>query len=160
MGEIKFKMVCPICTVAVAAGIGVLEGWGVDNVLIGIWVGALVVSSIAWMIDYLNRKNIHFIFKPQLIIISFYAIFIWPLYYWGIMGGANKIIFGISWLDRTLFGVIIGTFLFILAVFYDNHIRKLNDNRVMVKYQRVIVPIVMLIIASIIVFLLIGIFEV
>jgi hypothetical protein len=158
--ENSVKMVCPICTVAVAAGIGILEKWGVDNIIIGIWVGALVVSSIAWMLDYLNRKNIHFIFKPQLIIISFYLIFVWPLYHWGIMGGANKIAFGISWLDRTLFGIIIGTFLFIGAVLYDNYLRKLNDNRIMIKYQRVIVPIVALIIASIIVFLLIGIFVV
>lgn len=154
------KMVCPVCTVAVAAGIGILEGWGVDNIIIGIWVGALIVSSIAWMIDYLNRKNIHFIFKPQLIIVLFYGIFIWPLYNWSIMGGANKIAFGISWLDRTLLGVIIGTCLFIFAVIYDNHLRKINDHRVMIKYQKVLVPVISLIIASIIIFLLIGIFGI
>ena len=56
-------MVCPVCTVAVAAGIGVLEKWGVNNIIIGIWLGALIVSSIAWMIDWMNRKNVHFLFR-------------------------------------------------------------------------------------------------
>ena len=60
-------MVCPVCTFAVAAGIGVLEQWGVNNIIIGIWLGALIVSSIAWMIDWLNRKNIHFLFRKILI---------------------------------------------------------------------------------------------
>ena len=122
-------MVCPVCTIAVAAGIGILEGWGVDNVIIGLWLGALIVSSIAWMIDYLNRKNIHFLFRKILVIISFYAIFIWPLYHWGYMGEPGSIIFGVNWLDRILFGVIIGTILFILAILSDIYMRKITSKR-------------------------------
>ena len=150
-------MVCPVCTIAVAAGIGILEKWGVDNIIIGIWLGALIVSSIAWMIDWLNRKNIHFLFRKILVIIVFYAVFIWPLYIWGIMGNGRAVVFGISWLDRTLFGVILGTCIFIAAVLYDKHLRKINGEQPLVKYQKVIIPLTCLIIASIITYLLIKI---
>jgi hypothetical protein len=152
-------MVCPICTVAVAAGVGVLESYGVDRILIGLWFGALIVSSIMWFIDWLNRKNIHFLFRKILVIVSFYAIFVVPLYFIKIKGvvlmgsGINEI-FGI---DRLLFGVILGTIIFILAVISDKYLRTLNESKAMIKWQKVIIPVVFLIIASIIGHLLIRI---
>jgi hypothetical protein len=151
------KMVCPVCTVAVAAGVGVLRELGVNDAITGIWFGALIVSSIAWMIDWLNRKNIHFIFKPQLVIVLFYLIFIWPLYFWGIMGNPANVIFG---MDRLLFGVIIGTAIFILSMIADGYLRKVNEQKILIRYQKVIIPIVLLIVTSIIMFLLLGIYGV
>lgn len=150
-------MVCPVCTVAVAAGIGILEKWGVDSIIIGIWFGALIVSSIAWMIDWLNRKNIHFLFRKILIIVSFYLIFIWPLYIWDVMGSATNQIFG---MDKLLFGAIIGTIIFILAIFADGYLRRINEEKIVIKYQKVIIPLTFLIIASIITYLLIKIYTI
>lgn len=147
-------MVCPICTLAIAGGVGILREWRVNDIITGIWFGALIVSSIAWMINYLNRKNIHFIFKPQIVIIAFYAIFILPLYYWNIMGLPANQIFGI---DRILFGVIIGTIVFILAVISDAYLRKINENKVVIKYQKVLIPLILLILVSAITYLIIRI---
>jgi len=141
-------MVCPVCTVAVAAGIGVLEAWGVNPIIIGIWFGALIVSSIMWMIDYLNRKNVHFLFRKILVIVVFYAIFIIPLYFWKIQG--------VSVMTPLLLeGVIIGTFVFILSFFANLYLKKLNDNKVLIYWQKVIVPLIFLTIASIIAHLII-----
>lgn len=140
-------MVCPVCTVAVAAGVGVLREFGVSDILTGIWFGALIVSSIMWFIDWLNRKNIHFLFKKILVIVSFYLIFIWPLYYWKFMGHTSNQIFG---MDKLLFGVIIGTVVFILAVLADKYLRSINETKPMIKWQKVIIPLVFLIIATMI----------
>ena len=148
-------MVCPVCTIAVGAGVGVLRGFGVDDILTGIWFGALIVSSIWWMIDYLNRKNVHFLFRKILVILVFYAVFIWPLYLWGIMGSPENQAFG---MDRLLFGVIIGTFVFISAALSNNYLKKINDGKVLLEYQKVHIPVIFLIVASIIMHLLIGIF--
>lgn len=154
-------MVCPICTVAVAAGVGVLESYGVDRILIGLWFGALIVSSIMWFIDWLNRKNIHFLFRKILVIISFYAIFVVPLYFIKIKGevlmgtGINEVL-GI---DRLLFGVILGTFIFIAGVLSNNYLKRINDGKVMIFWQKVIVPVVFLIISSVIAWLLIKILS-
>lgn len=150
-------MVCPVCTIAVAVGVGVLREFGVSDIITGIWLGALIVSSIAWMIDWLNRKNIHFLFRKILVIISFYAIFIWPLYLWKIMGNPANVIFG---MDKLLFGVIIGTIIFILAILADMYLRSLNESQVMINYQKVIIPLSFLTIASIIAELLIKIVSI
>ncbi|VVB79280.1 Uncharacterised protein [uncultured archaeon] len=154
-------MVCPLCTIAVAAGVGVLESWGFDRIIIGLWFGALIVSSIAWMIDWTNRKNIHFLFKKILIILSFYAIFVVPLYFIKIggqvlMGTGVGEVLGI---DRLLFGIIIGTFIFIAGVLSNNYLKKINDGKVMIFWQKVIVPVVFLIISSVIAWLLIRILS-
>jgi hypothetical protein len=150
-------MVCPICTVAVAAGVGVLREAGVDDLITGMWFGALIVSSIAWMIDYLNRKNVHFLFRKILVIASFYAIFLLPLYYIN-MGGATILgnyQFMIWGMERLLAGVIFGTIVFILSVLADKYLRTLNETKAMIKWQKVIIPLIFLIITSIIVHLLV-----
>lgn len=147
--------VCPVCTVAVGAGLGFLRVWGVDDLITGLWFGALIVSSIAWFIDWLNRKNVHFLFRKILVIASFYIIFIWPLYFLGYMVGAPTI-----WkIDKLLWGVLLGTFIFIVSIFSDKYLRKINNNRIMIIYQKVIIPIVFLIITSTVVYLLIKIFA-
>jgi len=151
-------MVCPICTLAVAGGVGLLRTVGIDDVITGLWYGALIVSSIVWFIDYLNRKSIQFLFRKILVIAVFYTAFIWPLYRWNIMGKPENIIFGVSWLDRILFGAIIGTFIFIFAILSDIYLRKINENKPIIKYQKVLIPLVFLTIASIIIHLLIKIF--
>ncbi len=136
-------MVCPVCTVAVGVGVGFLREFGVNDIITGIWFGALIVSSIAWMIDYLNRKNIHFLFRKILVILVFYAIFIAPLYFWKINGA-------IVMTPLLLNGVIIGTFVFIAGVLANNYLKKINEGKVLIFYQKIIVPIAFLIIASII----------
>lgn len=136
-------MVCPVCTVAVGVGVGFLREFGVSDLITGIWFGALIVSSIAWMIDYLNRKNIHFLFRKILVIILFYGIFIVPLYFWKVQGS-------IVMTPLLLKGIIIGTFVFILAVLSHNYLKKINEGKVLIFWQKVIVPLVFLILASII----------
>jgi hypothetical protein len=152
-------MVCPVCTIAVGAGVGFLRAWGVNDIITGLWFGALIVSSIAWMIDYLNRKNIHFLFRKILVIVLFYALFIIPLYYWKpdgvpIMGALGNTIFGI---DKILLGVIIGTIVFILAVLFNNYLKKINENIVLFNYQKIVIPLIFLILVSIAIFLILKI---
>ena len=140
-------MVCPVCTVAVAAGVGILREAGVSDLITGIWFGALIVSSIAWMIDYLNRKNIHFLFRKILVIVVFYAIFIIPLYFWKTNGA-------VVMTPALLHGVIIGTIVFILGILASSYLKKINNNQVMVHYQKIYVALIFLIVASIITYLI------
>jgi len=46
----KALAVCPICTVAVATGIGFSRWLGIDDTITGLWIGGLTVSlkSIGW----------------------------------------------------------------------------------------------------------------
>jgi len=139
-------LVCPICTVAVAAGVGLFRAWGIDDVITGLWIGALIVSSIMWFVNWLNKKNIHFLFRKILVIIVFYALFLVPLWKpMGMIGLAGNTLWGI---DKIMLGVILGTIIFILAVLSDLYLKKINNNGAVFAFEKVIIPITFLAIAS------------
>ncbi len=145
------KAVCPVCTVAVAAGVGILRGWGVDDVLTGLWYGALVLSSVIWLLDELKKRNINFPYRTLISIIFIYGLMVVPLAYpLGIIGAPHNTIFGY---DRMLFGMVIGTILFIMGIVIDKRLRCMNDCKQLIIYQKVVVPVVLLIISTIIAYL-------
>jgi len=148
-------MVCPICTLAVAVGVGASRELGVSDLITGLWIGALIVSSIMWTISWLDKKNIRFLFRKILVILAFYAIVIIPLYYLGYMGVSADRVFGI---DKLLLGTIAGSIIFILAVWSDSYLKNNNEGKVLITYQKVIVPVVFLILSSVIVDLLLKIY--
>jgi len=157
LGSISLQLaaaVCPACTIAVATGVGLLRGFGIDDLISGLWLGALIISSILWFISWLDKKNIKFLFRKITIIVVFYLVFILPLYYMKTIGIPGNVLLGI---DKLLFGVIIGSIIFILAVLSDKYLRNINEDKVVVPYQKVFIPIIYLIISSLIVYFLLKI---
>ncbi len=148
-------MVCPICTIAVGAGLGFSRALGIDDTISGLWVGALIISMSLWTIDRLNRKKVHFLFRKILVLIFYYSIVIWPLYEWNYMGIAGNTLFG---MDKVLFGIIAGTIIFALSVYSNEYLKKHNEGKVLVPYQRVFIPVIFLLLASIITHLLLNIY--
>jgi hypothetical protein len=146
--------VCPVCTIAVAAGVGVLREWGVDDALTGLWYGALIVSSIAWFIAWLDKKNIHYLFRKLSVIVVFYALFIIPLYPLKILGLPGNTVLG---MDRMLFGTIIGSALFVVSMILDWYFRKVNEGKAAFKYQKVVVPITLMVFGTVAMYLVLRI---
>jgi len=144
--------ICPICTIAVAGGAGWLRYLGVDDLITGLWTGALLLSISLWFLTWLDKKAVKFKFRNAVSIFAIYAISIIPLYFTNTFSNPLNKLFGI---DKLLFGIIIGTLLFSFAVLSDKHLRKLNDSKVVFPYQKVIIPLAYLIIASIIIYLLV-----
>jgi hypothetical protein len=156
---LSFKIagaVCPLCTVAVGTGVGLSRYLGIDDVITGLWLGGLILSSSLWLIDWLDKKKIKFFARNQLTIASFYLIVLLPLYFSGIIGQKGNTLFGI---DKLLLGTFLGAILFANSVLAEKYLRKLNNNKVLFPYQKVVIPVVFLIISSIIVYLLLGIFS-
>ena len=77
--------VCPICTIAVASGVGFSRYLGIDDTIIGLWIGGLAVSMITWTIYWLRRESIRFWGRDWLVIIVYAAMIIIPLYFYGIV---------------------------------------------------------------------------
>ena len=48
--------ICPICTLAVGAGVGLSRWLGVDDTVTGLWIGGLTVSMILWTIFWADKK--------------------------------------------------------------------------------------------------------
>jgi hypothetical protein len=147
-------MVCPVCTIAVAFGVGIMRGLGIDDVITGMWYGALIVSSILWMLDYMQRKNWRFPGHNAAIWISFIILFVGPLWWpMHLVGTDANGFFGL----KLLLGMLIGGVIFGLAVLSERALRRLNQGKVVVYYQKVIIPLLYLILASVIAHFVLGI---
>lgn len=48
---VQVQAVCPVCTVAVGAGVGFSRYLGIDDTIAGLWIGALIVSVSMWTIN-------------------------------------------------------------------------------------------------------------
>ena len=140
-------MVCPVCTIAVGAGVGLCRYLGINDAISGTWIGGLIISLIAWTIDWLNKKNIRFLFRKILVAIFYYAIIIIPLYSWNIMGHPGNKLFGI---DKLLAGIIAGSIVFVLSILFNDFLKKRNQGKVYFPFQKVVIPLLFLIITSII----------
>lgn len=140
--------ICPVCTIAVGAGLGLSRYFGIDDTISGLWVGGLILSTSLWTADWLHKKGLKI--KIQVLNFAsaaiFYMITIIPLYFANIIGHPFNTIYGI---DKLLFGTIVGSTLFLLALRLDKMARKIYGKQFFV-YQKVIFPVSALIFMSLI----------
>lgn len=141
------QAICPLCTIAVGAGVGLAEWLGIDDTITGLWIGGLIVSLIIWTIYWLESKNIKFKGRIILVTLAYYVIVIGPLYPMGIMGHPLNKLWGI---DKLLLGTVIGSFGFLIGSLSYIYMKKHNDDRAYFPFQKVVMAIVPLIILSIV----------
>ena len=132
------QAICPVCTIAVGAGVGLSRWLGIDDTVTGLWVGALIVSSIAWTINWMNKKNFRFKGRKILITAGYYLIIIVPLYWKGIMGHSYNKMWG---MDKLLLGIIIGSIVFLVSVLWYQNLKKKNNDRAYFPFQKVAMPV-------------------
>ena len=103
---------CPICTIAVGAGVGLSRWLGIDDSVTGLWVGALTVSMAMWTINWMDKKKYHFKYRSIIITLAYYALVVLPLTISDVIGHPFNKLWGI---DKLLLGIIIGSFAFLGA---------------------------------------------
>ena len=143
--------VCPVCTVAVAAGLGISRLIGIDDSVTGIWIGGLILSSGLWLADWIGKRGWKIPF-PKLLSVLLMALFVIPPLYWSKMIGLpGNILWGI---DKVLLGSAIGSVVFLLGVGIDKWLRTTNGSKVYIYYQKVIVPVFLLALTSFLFYLI------
>jgi len=142
--------VCPVCTVAVGAGLGMAQYLGIDDSISGVWIGGLIISLIIWTIDWLDKKDIRFIGRKILVVAGYYLLIVGPLWWKGFI--AQNPVNTLCGIDRLLFGIILGSILFSAGVILHNFIRKRNDSTSYFKGQKIVFGIAPLVIASLILY--------
>jgi hypothetical protein len=147
----KAHAVCPVCTIAAGAGLGVSRWIGIDDSITGLWIGGLILSSGLWLADWISKRKWKIPY-PKLSSILLMILFVIPPLYWGKMIGlAGNAMFGI---DKVVFGTIVGAIVFMLGVWVDKRLRKTNGGKVYIYYQKVIAPIFLLTLASYILYII------
>lgn len=136
---------CPVCTLVVGAGVECSRWLGIDDTITGVWIGAFVVSLIAWTIAWLDKKKIRFYGRKILTILFYYVMIIWPLYHWQIMGKAGNKLWS---LDKLLLGMIVGTIAFFIAMLFYQHLKKKNNGRAHFLGEKIVLPVGTLLVLS------------
>jgi hypothetical protein len=142
---VKAQAFCPVCTVAVGAGVGLSRWLGIDDSITGLWVGGLTVSVSIWTINWLKKKNYNFKLRALITFIFYYALIVLPLFFMGIIGHPFNKLWGV---DRLLLGVIIGSIAFYAAGAWYQHLKKKNNDRAHFPFQKVAMPILALVVLS------------
>lgn len=142
--------VCPVCTVAVGAGVGFSRWLKIDDTISGVWIGGLIVSLILWTLSWLNKKKFNFTGQGLSITILYYVLTLLPLYKTNIMGHQLNKMWGI---DKILLGVIFGSLgFFVGSILYQKIKEKRGKPHFL--YQKIVMPVLPLIILTIIFYFL------
>jgi len=145
------QAVCPICTAAVAGGLGISRWLGIDDLVVGLWIGALVVSASLWLANIFAKKWPQLPAKKLLALIVFGLFFLPILWITGVVGLPDNTFMGI---DKILLGLGAGAVIFFLATALDVYLKKINGDKVVIYYQKVIIPVFLLSLASFIFYLI------
>ena len=145
------KAFCPVCTVAVGAGLGLSRWLGIDDTISGLWVGGLIVSLIGWTINWLNKKNIRFKGRKILIVVLYYGFIVVPLFWTGIIGHPFNKLWG---MDKLLLGIITGSAFFLAAEIFYHFLKNRNGGRAHFPLEKVAMPVGVLIVLSLIFYFL------
>lgn len=149
---LKAFAVCPVCAIAVGAGVGFSRWLGVDDLITGLWVGALTIAMVMWTINWFDKKNINFKFRNWTTFLAYILLVLVPLYFTGIIGHLNAyfLIF-----DKLSLGIIIGGFVFWFMSWWYQELKKKNNGHAYFHYQKVVMPVGALTILSVVIYFLI-----
>jgi len=144
--------VCPLCVVAVAGGIELSRILKINDIITGLWIGGLIISLIYWTIEWIDKKGIKFFGKNLLIILLWYILIFWSL---NLVGIYSRPIGNIPYFSQINFGILIGSVVFWFAVEFNNFLKEKNNGKSFFPFQKVVIPVGLLLILSVIFYFLI-----
>jgi hypothetical protein len=136
---------CPVCVVAVGAGLELSHYLGIDDVITGLWIGALLIGLSAWTLEWLKKKKIAFKGEALAVYALYYLLTIIPLYFAGLMGQDYHTFWGV---DKLLLGIIFGSGVFYFGGMWHFNLKKKNNDKVHFPFQKVVIPVGLLLLLS------------
>lgn len=141
----KVQAFCPVCTVAVAGGVGLSRYLGVDDTIAGVWIGGMTAAIIVWTLDWFKKKNIRFFAQKTITIGTYCALVIFPLWSGNIIGHPLNKIWGV---DKLMLGIILGSTTFYFGGMFHFKMKEKNGDKVYFPFQKVVFSILPLLILS------------
>ena len=145
------QAVCPVCTIAVAGGLGISRALGVDDTVTSVWIGGVVLSSSFWLVSWLSKRpKYKKLANIWIVSALMYAIVLIPLYYSKIIGLSYNTLWGV---DKILLGTGVGSVVFLKGIYLDK-LQRRRFGKQFFKFQKVVFPVLALTITSFIFYLI------
>ena len=136
---------CAVCTVAVGASLEIARSYGVDDAIVGVWTGAMLVIIGYWMLSWMDKKGWHFAGRDFIVIVSSVAMI-------GFMYVSELIytpqIIGIFYMDGFLFSVLVGAAVMHYSSEFYQWMKARNGGHAHFPFEKVAVPVLALCLAS------------
>lgn len=144
---------CPVCTVAVGAGLGLSRALGIDDAVTSVWIGGLILSMSFWLHSWLSKRwsSLHATSYFLLTTFLMYVLTLYPLYWTKYIGRATNTAWGI---DKILLGTVVGSLFFLGGLWADKKARA-KWGKQFFQYQKVVFPVVALLLGSLLLHFLI-----
>ena len=128
--------VCPVCTVAVAAGLEGARLLGVSDVITGVWAGGLTLLLFFWTVKFMKKRNV--LGAPWYILAfaMWYGLLASMYLLPSMKYGANTL-WGI---DKFMLGAISGTVMLYIAERWNHKLIRGNGGKSLFKFQKVVIP--------------------
>jgi len=139
---------CPLCTGATIVGVGITRSFGLDDSIVGVFVGGMIISTALWFNNVLKKRSIGIKGNEKLRLLSLIILTsiltLVTFYYAGLFGRGNEFrIFGI---ESILIGSFSGGILSLGAFYYSNYLKNKNGGKVLFNYQTMIISLIVLIV--------------
>jgi len=117
---------CPLCTAGAAIALGIARYYGVDDIVVGLWLGALAVSTALWVNNVIKKRVRPNIIPVQgpLIVTLVIASTIVPFYFAGFFNGMPNMVDTIFGINRLVFGTVIGGIVMLVGEPLSNFIKR------------------------------------
>lgn len=133
---------CAVCTIAIGATLTVSRKLGVCDNAVAIWLGAFLVILGYWAIKWFDKKNWHFFGRDVILMLLSFSM-IGTLYIKHLV--YTPCFLGI---DAFLLWSIVGGVVYVISQKIYEYMKRHNDNHAHFPFEKVIMALVMLFIAS------------
>lgn len=134
---------CPVCIVTVGGGMYLAKKLGIDDFLVSLWISGLNTAISFWAATKINHRVFG---SPIILSVLMVALTLSYFIFTDQTGGVTNKVLG---LDKIIFGQILGMFIWFFGIFVDRKSRRLNGDKILFPYQKVVFPISILLIFTI-----------
>jgi len=135
---------CPVCVVTVGSGLFLAKKLGIDDLLVSIWLSGLNTAIAFWMVSKIKKQVLN---NGYLWTMVFFILTLAYVILTKQVGHAGNTFLGI---DKIIFGLTTGLIVSVLAILTDKLLRSKNSGKVFFPYQKVVIPIILLVISTLV----------
>lgn len=136
---------CAVCTVAVGASLEIARSYGVDDSIVGVWSGAMLVIIGYWTLKWFDKKGWYF-YGRDFIVLALSVAMIGFMYVSELQYTPQ--IIGIFYLDGFLFSTLVGALVMVYSSKFYLWMKARNGGHAHFPFEKVVVPVIALILAS------------
>lgn len=139
---------CAVCTVAIAGSLTIARKLGVDDCVVGVWVGAMLAMIGYWSIRFVEKRKWTFKgYKAFWMAVSLSLVgfvYVKDLTY-------TPDVIGIFYMDSFLFTTLLGAAVLIFSMHFYAWMKAKNGGHAHFPFEKVVVPIVLVLATSVLI---------